>query len=400
MKTARHRDDVLRVVAGVVTTAALLIAAGCSKPAGGDQPGGNRGCPPGQNGPGARGGARPAAPVDVAVAERRRVEDAISGTGQIEALQSIELRPDVEGRIVDILFREGSRVARGTPLFKVDDAELRAQVARAEAERDLASQALARTRQLIESQGATQSDLERAEAQYRSTQASLEILQLRLSRTTVTAPFSGIVGARTVSLGDYVNNQSRLVSLQTSNPQRATMTVPERYAERLRVGQRITFAVAALRGRTFTGVVDFVDPTVRVPGRTILVKAQVPNPRGELNAGMFVEGRLVAAVRENAVVVPEDAILPLQGAAYVYVVADGHANRRSVETGMRTPGFVEITRGIQAGEQVVVGGLERLTEGMAVRPTVVQRRGDAPTGASAIAAQHDSAAAPAPRPPR
>jgi membrane fusion protein (multidrug efflux system) len=376
--------------------AALLCAASCSKPAGGDQPAG-RG-PQTQGGPGARGGARPAAPVDVAVAERRRVEDAIAGTGQIEALQSIELRPDVEGRIVDILFREGSRVARGTPLFKVDDAELRAQVARAEAERDLALQALTRTRQLIESQGATQSDLERAEAQYRSTQASLEILQLRLARTTVTAPFSGLVGARLVSLGDYVNSQTRLVSLQTSDPQRATMTVPERYAERLRLGQRITFAVAALRGRSFTGIVDFVDPTVRVPGRTILVKARVPNPRGELSAGMFVEGRLVAAVRDNAVVVPEDAILPVQGAAYVYVVAEGRANRRAVETGVRTPGFVEITRGVEAGEQVVVGGLERLTEGMAVRPTMVQRRPDGPTRDSTVAAPHaDSAKQAVPR---
>lgn len=378
------------VAPGCVALVALLLA-GCGRNAGGEQPGRGASQAQGQGGPGARGGQRPAAPVDVAVAERRRVEDAISGTGQIEAMQSIELRPDVEGRIVDILFREGSQVAAGAPLFKTDDAELRAQVARAEAERDLAMQALARTRQLIQSAGATQTDLERAEAQYRGTQASLDLLQLRLNRTTVRAPFAGVVGARMVSIGDFVNSQTRLVSLQTRDPQRATMTVPERYAERLRTGQRITFTVAALPNRSFTGVVDFVDPVVRVPGRTILVKARVPNPRGELQAGMFVEGRLVAAVRDNAVVVPEDAILPVQGAAYVYVVADGKANRRAVETGVRTPGFVEIVSGLSGGEHVVVGGLERLTEGMAVRPNLVTRT--ASGSVPAAPAGRDSAAA-------
>jgi membrane fusion protein (multidrug efflux system) len=298
------------------------------------------------------------------------VEDVIAGVGEVEAIQSILLRPEVEGRIVEILFREGTLVARGTELFRVDDAELRAQVTRAEADRDLAIQSLNRQRQLMESQSSTTSDLERAEATARSSQAALDLLKLRLDRTVVRAPFAGVVGARLVSLGDFVNNQTRLVSLQTVDPQRVTMSVPERYAEQLRTGLRVTFQVAALRGRTFTGTVDFVDPVVRLPGRTILLKAVVPNPRRELQAGMFAEGRLVAAARPNAVVIPEEAILPVQGNTLVYVVQDGKAVRRSVETGVRTPGFVEITSGITAGELVVVGGVERLTDGITVRAVV------------------------------
>jgi membrane fusion protein, multidrug efflux system len=384
---------VKRLMLAGALLAALTVVNACSREAGGDPPASQRGAPGGTGGAGgSRGGGRPAAPVDVAVAERRRVEDAITGTGQIEPLQSIELRPEVEGRIVDILFREGSRTAAGAALFKVDDAELRVQVARATAERDLAQQELTRTRQLIQSSGATQSDLERAEAQMRGTQAALELLELRLQRTTVRAPFEGVLGARMVSLGDYVNSQTRLVSLQTWNPQRATLTVPERYAERLRLGQRISFTVAALRNRTFTGTVDFVDPVVRLPGRTILVKAVVPNARGELQAGMFVEGRLVVSVRENAVVVPEDAILPVQGASFVWVVADGKASRRAVETGVRTPGFVEITSGVEAGEHVVVGGLERLSEGMSVRPNMVQRNAAGASIAAPDSATRDTAA--------
>ena len=312
-------------------------------------------------------------PVDVAVVQAQRVEDVITGTGQVEAVQSIQLRPEVEGRIVEVLFRDGSRVAQGAELFRIDDAELRAQVARAEADRDLAAQSLARIRQLMQSQSSTTSELEQAEATARSSQASLDLLKLRLDRTVVRAPFGGLTGARNVSVGDFVNSQTQLVTLQTVSPMRVAIDVPERYAEALRTGLRISFTVAALRNREFTGSVDFVNPVVRLPARTITVRGVVQNPRGELQPGMFAEGRLVAAVRENAAVVPEDAVLPLQGRTYIWVIVDNKATRRPVELGVRTPGFVEIRSGVATGETVVVGGLERLVEGAEVRPTMVER---------------------------
>ena len=342
------------------------------------------GQPKGEGGGQGGGGEPPPMPVEVVVARADTVVDAILATGQVEAVQSIDLRPEIEGRLSGILVREGREVSRGTALFKVDDAQLRAEVARAEAERDLARQSLARTRDLLAQKASSQSELERAEATARSTEAQLELLKVRLDRTTVRAPFAGIMGQRFVSLGDYVNTDTRLASLQTVSPQRATFQVPERYAERLRVGQNVTFRVAALPGKEFTGRVDFVDPVVQLPGRTILVKAQVPNPRRELQAGMFIEVRLATAVRPDAVVIAEDAVLPLQGANFVWVVADGTAARRQVDLGVRTPGFVEARTGVEAGEQVVVAGQERLSEGAPVAPKVMDRspgRGTEPTPA-------------------
>ena len=214
------------------------LAAACSK---GD-------APPGAGGPGA-GGGPPAMLVEAAVAQVDTVVDAIAATGEIEAVQSIRLRPEVDGRITGILFREGDEVAQGTPLFKVDDAELKAQVARAEADRDLAAQALVRTRQLIADKASSQADLERAEATARSTQAELDLLELRLARTTVRAPFGGVTGQRMVSLGDYVTSSTELVSLQTVNPERAAFQVPERYRERARRGQQVAVRLAALSGQ-------------------------------------------------------------------------------------------------------------------------------------------------------
>lgn len=345
--------------------------------------------------PGGPAGGPPAMPVEVAAARSDTVVDAIQASGQIEAVQSVELRPDVEGRLVQILVKEGAEVGKGTPLFKVDDQELRAEVARAEADRDLARQALTRTRELLAQRASSQADLERAEATARSTQAQLDLLTLRLQRTTVRAPFAGVVGQRFVSLGDYVTTATRLAALQTVNPQRAAFQVPERYADQLKVGQRVTFRVAALPGHEFTGIVEFVDPVVQLPGRTITVKAEVPNPRRELQAGMFIEARLATAVRPSAVVIPEDAVLALQGRTYVWAVKGGKATRREVELGVRTPGFVEARTGVEAGEQVVVGGQERLAEGVPVAPKVVERavpRGKEGAAGSGTAAGNGRAA--------
>ena len=324
--------------------------------------------------PGQGGGGPPPMPVDVAVARKERVVDAIPATGQVEALQSIEVRPEVEGRIVEILVREGQEVSQGAALFRIDDAELKAQVARAEADRDLAQQALTRVRDLVRQNASSTSDLERAEATARSNQASFDLLRIRLERTVVRAPFTGVVGRRLVSLGDYVNSSTRLAPLHTVTPMRIAFAVPERYAERLNRGQKVSFRVAALAGQSFDGTVDFVDQSVQQPGRTILIKALVPNSRRQLHPGMFVELELATEVRNDAVVVPEDAIVALRGATFVWAVKDGKAERRDVTLGVRTSGFVELVSGVAADEQVVVGGQERLSPGAPLMPRVVERR--------------------------
>src|SRR5437899_6616718 len=336
--------------------------------------------------PGGGAGGMPPSPVQGAVAIRDTVVGAMQATGQIEAVQSIELRPEVQGRIIDILVREGEVVDAGTALFKVDDAELKAQVAQADAERQLARQALERTKQLIAQNASSASDLERSQAKSQSADANYDLLKTRLDRTVVRAPFAGVVGRRLVSIGTFVSNQTPLITLQSVNPQHASFQVPERYADRLRRGQLVSFQVAALPGKNFSGEVVFVDPVVELPGRTILIKARVPNPEQQLQAGMFLEARLATEMRPNAVVVPEDALLPMAGATFIWVVKDGKADRRQVTLGVRTAGWAEIQGGgIDAGDQVVVGGLERLYPNAPVMPQGVQRSRGRPTGEESTA---------------
>src|SRR3989442_10420801 len=142
---------------------------------------------------------------------------------------------------------------------------------------------------LVTQQAAWPADLQRAEATARGAEAQYRLQSTRLGRTTVGAPFAGVVGQRFVSLGDYVTTSSRLVTLQTVTPQRAAFQVPERYARALRPGQAVTFRVGAISGRDFVGQGDFVDPVVQLPGRTALVKARVANPQRLLPPGMLNE---------------------------------------------------------------------------------------------------------------
>lgn len=356
----------------ISTLFALLLLSGCGK--GGDAQAGGGGPP----------GGMPPMPVDVDTARRGRVVDAVRATGRIEAVQSIELRPDEQGRVTELLFREGQYVTQGTPLVRIDDEMLRAQAAKAEADRDLAKQKLARAERLRTDNANAPADYEEAAAGARAAEATLAALQLQIRRSTVRAPFSGVVGQRFVSLGDYVTTSSRLLALQTTDPQRAVIEIPERHASDLRIGQAVEFTVAAKPGRTFRAIVDFVDPTVQAEGRTILVKGRAANPGNVLKAGMFIEARLATGTRAGAVVVPEDAIQPLRTANVVWAIVDGKAARRTVQLGARTAGMVEVLGGISAGEQVVVGGLERMQEGMAVAP---RQRGAAaahPTDTKAV----------------
>ena len=310
----------------------------------------------------------PPMPVDVDTARLDAVIEAVRATGRIEAVQAVDLRSDEEGRIIELLFAEGQFVSKGRPLVRIDDAMPRAQAERAKADRDLAVQQLARVRRLREQNASTPADLERAEAAARSAEAALGILDLQIERSIVRAPFGGVVGQRFVSAGDYVTSATRLLTLQTVDPQRAVIEVPERHAVRLRRGQIVEFTVAAEPGRIFRAQVDFIDPVVQEANRTIVVKGRARNADGVLKPGMFIEARLATATRADAVVVPEDAIQPLRTTNVVWAVADGKASRRVVQLGTRSQGFVEVLSGVAPGELVVVGGLERMAEGMPLAP--------------------------------
>jgi membrane fusion protein, multidrug efflux system len=308
-----------------------------------------------------------AIPVEIAPAELGTIRERIEAVGSTLARQAVDIVALSSGRIAEIAFRPGERVEAGAVLIRLDDQAEQAAVAEARAMLREAELALDRARKLRTNNTVAQATVDELEAAYLGAKARLDGAEKQLADRTVRAPFAGVVGQRFVSAGDYVTSASRLLTLQTVDPQRAVIEVPERHAVDLRRGQTVEFTVAARPGRVFRAQVEFVDPVVQTENRTILVKARAANPDHVLRPGMFIEARLATSTRPNAIVVPEDAVQPLRTANVVWAIVDGKASRRIVQLGARAQGRVEVLSGVNAGELIVVGGLERMAEGMAVK---------------------------------
>ncbi|SAI73247.1 RND efflux membrane fusion protein [Bordetella ansorpii] len=311
--------------------------------------------------------AKPQAPVRVEVVAVDRVPftRGIAAVGSLRSDESVVLRPEVAGRVQHIEFREGQAVERGQVLVRLDDSVPRAELAQARASLSLAE---SRHRRAVDLHGRGFVSLQArddAVSELKVQQAAAQLAQARLDKMTIRAPFSGIVGLRDVSVGDYVNQGQDLAPLESIDPLKVDFRVPEMYLSKVSVGQRLTMRLDALPGRDRSGEVYAVSPLVDAGGRSILLRATVPNSDASLRPGMFARVQLTFA-EDRALVVPEAALSPSGQSQYVYRVRDGRAQRVEVTIGERREGRVEILAGVAAGDQLVVAGLQRLTDGSPV----------------------------------
>lgn len=320
--------------------------------------------------------AAKASPASVAPVETVRVEVApvkplplargIAAVGSLRSDESVMLRPEVAGRIQAIEFQEGQPVERGQVLFRLDDA-----VARAELDQARANLALAQThyRRAVELQGrgfVSQQARDESASNLKIQQAAAALAQARLDKMTLRAPFAGLVGLRNVSVGDYVGQGQDLAPLEAIDPLKVDFRVPEMYFNKIRVGQTLTLRLDAMPGTERQGEVYAVSPLVESGGRSVLIRAVVPNADGRLRPGMFARVQLLFGTDE-VLAVPEAALAPSGQAQYVYIVKDGRAQRAEVTLGERRDGWVEILTGVSGGDEVVIAGFQRLTDGAPVR---------------------------------
>jgi membrane fusion protein (multidrug efflux system) len=232
----------------------------------------------------------------------------------------------------------------------------------------LARANLTRTQDLAQKNFVSSSAYDTAESNVAVAQAKLALAQARLAKTQIVAPFAGTLGIRSVSLGDYVKEGSDLVNLEETRVLKADFRLPERALTQLRVGQAVQLAPDALPDQRFRGAIVAIDPRIDANGRAIIVSAQVDNRAARLRPGMFVRIGVVVATRPQALLLPEQALVPSGDEIWVFKVVDGKALRTPVQVGVRRAGEVEILRGLTQGESVVVSGQQRLTrDGQAVR---------------------------------
>ena len=313
-------------------------------------------------------GQKPGAalPVKVVAAKVARAVIEAGAVGSLRADEAIVIRPEVAGRIERIAFDEGQRVQKGALLARLDAAETRALLASSQAQAGLDKQRLERAADLRKKGFISQQALDEAQSNYARSVAKQREDEAKLAKAEIRAPFSGVAGLRQVSEGAYVAAGTDIARLEKIDQLKLDFRVPEMFLARLKAGLAVSVAVDSFAQQSFPGKIYALEPSVDEQTRTLLVRARVANPELKLRPGMFARVQLTLGVRENAVWIPEEAIVPRGQGSTVFRVVDGKAELVRVQTGTRKVGEVEIMKGIAAGDLVVTEGTQRLVPGMQV----------------------------------
>lgn len=312
-------------------------------------------------------GQRPPTVVELATVQTRPALEAVQLTGSLRANEQVAITPELPGRIRQVHAEEGQAVAAGALLFSLDPALLGAERDEREAAFQLAERNYRRSQELLAKKLIAQSDYDQAKSNLEVSRAALQSIRVRLGKLEIRAPFAGIMGLREVSVGEYVEAGRRLTRLAQLDPIKLDTLVPERNLPKLRPGLPVSAQIDALGGARFSGELVAIDPVVDPVSRTVAVRARLPNPDRQLKPGMFARVAIELERREQALWIPEQALVPEPGGTYVYRVVDGNAERVEVSTGMRRPGEVEISSGLSNGDVVVTAGQMKISAGSAVR---------------------------------
>ena len=330
--------------------------------------GGNTPTGAAQSGPGARSNAP--AYVSVAPVRSETVSQKLEALGNARANESVDISSKTSNVVTAIRFGDGQRVNRGQVLVQLDDAQTRADVAAAEAAVAESERLFNRSRELMATEALSKAQFDQLEATLKANRAKLASAQARLEDTVIRAPFSGRVGLRRVSVGTLISPGDVITTLDDTSVIKLDFTVPENFLSSLREGLAVRATAPAFAGRAFSGKVSSIDSRVDMNTRAVTVRALLANEDGALRPGMFLNVSLANDERET-LVIPEQALTPEAERQYVFVVADGKAQRREVRIGARRPGSVEVLAGLNAGEQVVVEGTQKVRDGVPVRTTEI-----------------------------
>lgn len=316
-------------------------------------------------------------PVIVAEARVEAVAERVEALGTTHASESVEITSDVAEKVVEIHFHDGQSVAAGDVLVVLDKTEEEADLRAAQAVLEEARLAYERIEKLERQQVAAVAELDTRRAALRSAQAELGVIQARIAARVIRAPFDGVVGLRRVSLGALVSPGNIITTLDALDPMRIDFTVPSIHLEALRPGLAVEARAQALEGRSFEGEIVSVGTRVDPVTRAVMVRAGVlnPGPPHALKPGLLMRVGIEKNPRQ-AVLVPEEAIVPRGSQNHVLVVGEDEVvERRTVQTGLRRPGWVEIREGVAVGDRVVTHGVARARPGEPVRVQAVQRPG-------------------------
>lgn len=345
----------------------LLLAVAYFYPRLGTQADGEGVAPSGQNG---GGNAEPLV-VNVIQLKKETLNNQLQVSGTILPNESVDIKPEISGLVTKINFKEGQYVTKGTPLLYLNDNELQAQYQRLQYTQKLVQTQESRQKQLLAREAISQEEYDIVLNQYNTALSDIKLVQAQLEKTVIRAPFNGRLGLRQVSEGAVINATNIIVSIVNIDPIKLEFSVPERYSGLISEGSSIYFSSESSTEEV-EGKVYAFEPQIDAATRTIKLRAQSPNKSGKYLPGMFVKIRFVLDVKEDALLVPAESVIPELSGYKVFVVgADGNAEQRMIEIGTRTDTQVQVISGLKEGDLVLTTGVMQVRQGMPVKPTTI-----------------------------
>lgn len=314
-----------------------------------------------------KGGPPAGVAIEAIKVSMAKLPQALTALGSLRSDETVIVRPEIAGRIAQILFREGERVAKGAVLVKLDASVQQADLDKARANLVLSKSKFDRAEDLRKQGFISSQARDEAENNLRVAQADVELMQARLSKLALHAPFAGTIGLRLVSVGEYVKEGQDIVNLESIDPLKVDFRVPELALSQVKDGQTLQVTLDAIPDRAYDGRVYAINPLIDANGRAVVIRAQVSNRDGKLRPGMFARVRLFTSEVKDSALVPEESLFPVGDDKYVYKVVNGKALRQRVEIGQRRDGKVEITSGLAADDVVVTAGHLKIRDGAAVK---------------------------------
>ena len=306
-------------------------------------------------------------PVEAIQAKNGSIIMNITIVGNLSAIESVVLRPEVSGKIVKIFFKDGENVKKGDPLYKIDDAIYAAKLKEAEARLALNKEEHKRIIKLLEKNFGTIQQRDKTLSEVQVSEANLEEAKIYFDNTVIKAPFDGVMGLSNVSVGAFVSESVELVDIVNLDPINVDFSVPESYLPFVHLGDEVDVTVEDFDLLPVPAVIKAIDPKIDETTRTVIIRAQMPNKELAYRPGEFARVTVLIEKIDNAVLIPEVAVEREGDEEYVMLVVDNIAVRSTVSTGMRDGNEVEISHGVKADDLVITAGQFKVQDGREVK---------------------------------
>lgn len=308
-----------------------------------------------------KGGARPPAQVEAMIIQPEIYKDQLSLTGSITANEQAEIRSEVSGIVQNIYFQEGSFVSKDQILLKVVDAELQAQLGQSKTKESLALENERRAKLLLQKEGISQEEYDITRAELITAQAQTQVIQAQLAKSIIKAPFAGKIGLRNISTGSYITPSVLIANLVNTSKVKITFSIPEKYANSIKMGTSIQFNTSSTQSNSLAKIYA-IEPEIDINTRTLLVRAIAENSNGSLMPGTFANIILPLQTIPDAIIIPSESVIPIQGGKKVFIAENGNAKEVKVETSTRTDASILIIKGLNKGDTLITSGIMSLKD--------------------------------------